>query len=92
MLEHEKLSKTYFVVNSRLNWTEAERLCLTNYSGTLLSIENEEEQNFVSRVLSREPFVSLVNNQFVWTGLIPINGEWRWSESKIKLIVYLGFS
>lgn len=83
ILEDENGSKTYFLVNFRLNWTEAECLCWKNYNGTLLSIENGEKQNFVSSVLSREPFVSLVNNQSVWTGLVPVNGEWRWSECKI---------
>lgn len=78
----DQFNKTYFLVNVHLNWMEAERLCRANYSGTLLSIDSEEEHSFVSNVLSREPFVSSINNQSIWTGLFQFNDQWRWPECK----------
>lgn len=82
VLVDNQFNKSYFLVNVHLNWMEAERLCRANYSGTLLSIDSEEEHSFVSNVLSREPFVSSINNQSVWTGLFQFNDQWRWPECK----------
>lgn len=82
VLLDDQFNKTYFLVSVHLNWTKAERLCWANYNGTLLSIDSEEEHSFVSNVLSREPFVSSINNQSVWTGLFQLNDQWRLPECK----------
>lgn len=58
-----------------------------NYNGTLLSIDSEEEQGFVSRVLSQEPFDIFINAQFVWTGLFQLNGQWRQPECKVSNVL-----
>lgn len=75
------------MVNGHLNWIKAETCCKTNYNGTLLSIDSEEEQGFVSRVLSQEPFDIFINAQFVWTGLFQLNGQWRQPECKVSNVL-----
>lgn len=80
-------TKAYYLVNNSMNWMAAYKYCLKSYNGSLLAIDNAEEQMFISRALSTNRFVSYINNQSVWTGLNGIGGQLKWSTC--KFIYYL---
>ena len=65
---------------------ETSRLCQNSYEGDLVSIEEEEERNFVKNVIKKLPVIKY------FIGLKKENGNWRWLSNQTTVDLSQGKS